>query len=313
MIKYSFIVPVYNTEKYLKRCLDSLVNQTYKNYEIIVVNDGSKDNSYKLIDDYKSRYKNIVLLNQENAGLSMARNNGVKKAKGEYLIFVDSDDYVEKSLLFEIDKEIQDVDVLRYQVISEDDNGDNRVKHQEEGFDAIDGKDAFKKITNYHFIEPAWCYVYSKKYYIDNKFSFEKGIYHEDFALIPSVIYKAKKVKSIKYLGYHYITREGSIMNNNDYEKTIKKCFDMLEGYKCLKKYVKDSSIKNNYEDYYLSYISNCVIVKTKELKRSERKKYIQELKKLNVFDGVLVNTIQRRLKKALMKFNLSIYLRLIK
>ena len=313
MVKYSFVVPVYNTEKYLKKCLDSLVNQTFEDFEIIIVNDGSTDNSKNIIDDYLKKYKNIILLDQKNAGLSEARNNGVKKAKGKYLIFIDSDDYVEKDLLKNIDDNIEDVDVLRYQIVTEDIYGNNKKEYKEEVFDVTTGYDAFKLITNYHFVEPAWCYVYKKDYYVRNNFRFKKGIYHEDFALIPYVIYKARTVKSINYIGYHYITREGSIMNNSDYNKTVKKAFDMLEGYKALKLFAKNPSVKDNYDDYYLSYISNCVIVKAKELKREERKNYINELKKINAFDGVLVNTKARKLKKELMKLNLNLYLKVVK
>lgn len=313
MVKYSFIVPVYNTSKYLKKCLDSLVKQTFKDFEIIIVNDGSTDNSSNIISKYQDTYKNIKVVNQKNEGLSMARNNGVKEANGEYLIFIDSDDYVEKNLLKEVDKEIKDVEVLRYQVISEDEDGSNKIDFNEEGFDMVNGYQAFKYLSNYHFVEPAWCYVFKKDYYVNNKFSFKKDVYHEDFGLIPYVIYKARKVKSISYLGYHYIQRDGSIMNNNDYRKTVKKAFDMLEQYKTLRLFAKNINRKNNMDDYYLSYISNCVIVKTRELKKDERKVYVHELKKLNVFDGVLVDTGVRRLKKKIMKLNLGLYLKVVR
>ena len=243
----------------------------------------------------------------------MARNNGVKEANGEYLIFIDSDDYVEKNLLKEVDKEIKEAEVLRYQVISEDEDGNNKIDFNEEAFDMVNGYQAFKHLSNYHFVEPAWCYVFKKDYYVDNKFSFKKGVYHEDFGLIPYVIYKARKVKSISYLGYHYIQRNGSIMNNNDYKKTVKKAFDMLEQYKTLRLFAKNINRKNNMDDYYLSYISNCVIVKTRELKKDERKVYVHELKKLNVFDGVLVDTSVRRLKKKFMKLNLGLYLKVVR
>lgn len=313
MVKYSFIVPVYNTSKYLKKCLDSLVKQTFKDFEIIIVNDGSTDNSSNIISKYQDTYKNIKVISQKNQGLSMARNNGVKEANGEYLIFIDSDDYVEKNLLKEVDKEIKDAEVLRYQVISEDEDGSNKIDFNEEAFDMVNGYQAFKFLSNYHFVEPAWCYVFKKDYYVDNKFSFKKGVYHEDFGLIPYVIYKARKVKSISYLGYHYVQRNGSIMNNNDYKKTVKKAFDMLEQYKTLRLFAKNINRKNNMDDYYLSYISNCVIVKTRELKKDERKVYVHELKKLNVFDGVLVDTSIRRLKKKIMKLNLGLYLKVVR
>ena len=94
-MKVSVIVPVYNVEKYLKRCLDSIINQTYKNIEIILVNDGSKDNSRDICEEYEKKYENVSLINQENGGLSAARNTGLKYVKGEAVTFVDSDDWLE--------------------------------------------------------------------------------------------------------------------------------------------------------------------------------------------------------------------------
>ena len=313
MAKYSFIVPVYNTGKYLNRCLDSLVNQTFKDFEVIIVNDGSTDNSKEIISSYEKKYDKVIVINQKNAGLSMARNNGVKKVSGKYLLFIDSDDYVETDLLKEIDKEINDAQILRYQVVTEDENGKNKVEYHEKAFDEMKGYDAFKYVSSYHFVEPAWCYVYKTEYYLDNNFSFKKDVYHEDFGLIPYVIYKARKVKSIDYVGYHYIQRNGSIMNNNDYKKTVKKAFDMLNQYKSLRLFSKNVGKKNNYDDYYLSYISNSVIVKARELKKEERKIYVHELRKINAFNGVLVNTFTRKIKKTLMKLNLNVYLKVVK
>lgn len=313
MIKYSFIVPVYNTEKYLKKCLDSLVNQTYKDFEIIVVNDGSTDKSSSIISKYQKKYKNIIVIDKENEGLSMARNRGVQKSSGKYIIFVDSDDYVSNKLLEEVDKKIDDSDILRFQIATEDEEYTKINEYHEEGFESTCGYDAFKYLSSYHFVEPAWCYVIRKNYYIENKFSFKKGVYHEDFGLIPYVIYKARKVKSVDFIGYYYIQRNGSIMNNNDYKKTVKKAFDMLEQYKTMRLFAKNINRKNNLDDYFLSYISNSVIVKARELKKDEKKVYINELKKLNVFDGVLVNTRIRRFKKYLMKHNLNLYLKVVR
>lgn len=313
MIKYSFIVPVYNTEKFLKKCLDSLVNQTYKDFEIIVVNDGSTDKSSNIISKYQKKYKNIIVIDKENEGLSMARNRGVQKSSGKYIIFVDSDDYVSNKLLEEVDKKIDDSDILRFQIATEDEEYTKINEYHEEGFESMCGYDAFKYLSSYHFVEPAWCYVIRRDYYIENKFSFKKDVYHEDFGLIPHVIYKARKVKSIDFIGYYYIQRNGSIMNNNDYKKTVKKAFDMLEQYKTMRLFAKNINRKNNLDDYFLSYISNSVIVKARELKKDEKKVYINELKKLNVFDGVIVNTRIRRFKKYLMKHNLNLYLKVVR
>lgn len=311
MVKYSFIVPVYNTKKYLKKCLDSLIKQTYKNFEIIIINDGSTDESYDIIKKYKDKYSNIKVINQQNQGLSMARNNGVLEAIGDYILFVDSDDYIEVNLLKEVDKNLNNEEVLRFQIFTEDEDYTNKRKYLENSFEVVAGKDALEKLSAYKFVEPAWCYVIKKDYYIRNKFKFKKDMYHEDFGLIPYVIYKAKKVKSISYCGYHYITRSGSIINSSSYDKIVKKAFDMLEQYKDLRK--KVSLTKENMDNYFLSYISNCAIVKAKTLRKKERKEYVNELKNIKAYDDVLVNSFSRKLKKILMKISFELYLKVTK
>ena len=105
MPKYSIIIPVYNTEEYLKKCLESVVNQTYKDFEVIIVNDGTEDNSQSIIDAYTQKYKNVSYIIQKNQGLSMARNNGIKKSKGKFFLLLDSDDYIELYLLKVLNQE----------------------------------------------------------------------------------------------------------------------------------------------------------------------------------------------------------------
>ncbi len=98
MVQLSIIVPVYNAEKYLKKCIDSILNQTYRDFELILVNDGSKDNSASIIDDYKNKHPEVVVIHKENGGPTTARREGIKCAKGEYVLFVDSDDWLEDSM-----------------------------------------------------------------------------------------------------------------------------------------------------------------------------------------------------------------------
>ena len=112
MPKFSIIVPVYNVEEYIDDCLKSIFNQSFKDFEVIVVNDGTKDNSMDIVKNY-----DVKVINQENAGLSAARNTGVKSSTGEYLLFIDSDDYIEKDLLKNINNNLKDnPDVLRFQI-----------------------------------------------------------------------------------------------------------------------------------------------------------------------------------------------------
>ena len=174
MPKYSIIIPVYNTEAYLKKCLDSIINQTYKDFEIIVVNDGTKDNSQDIIDMYVDKYECVKSIVQENQGLSVARNNGIKKARGKYFLVLDSDDYFEKGLLEELNKELEkngDVDLMRFQVrnISK-----NTIDYHEEPFNNLNGIEAFKRIVKYHCVENACCYLYNREYFIKNNFEYKK-------------------------------------------------------------------------------------------------------------------------------------------
>lgn len=300
--KFSIIVPVYNTEKYLKRCLDSIRKQTFKNYEVIIVNDGSTDNSSDIISKYPFK-----IINQKNQGLSMARNNGVKESSGEYLIFLDSDDYIEKDLLREINNSLSNnPDLIRYQIKEVfDDKSD--VSYEEIPFDNKNGVEAFKLITNYHFVENAWAYAIKREFYLKEKFSFKKGTYHEDFGLMPLVIIKSKIVNSINYVGYCYYQRDGSIMNSSDYSKTKNKVKDFYNHYLYLTKEINKTKLD---KIYFMSFISNSLILKITELKGKDYKETLDKLKKDKVFDNLLNDTFLRKIKNMLVKISPKLYYR---
>lgn len=300
--KFSIIVPVYNTEKYLKRCLDSIKSQSFKDYEVIIVNDGSTDKSSDIISKYS--YK---VINQKNQGLSMARNNGVKDANGDYLIFLDSDDYIEKDLLKEINNSLSNnPDLVRYQIKEVFDNKDN-INYEETPFDNKNGVEAFKLITNYHFVENAWAYAIKREFYLKEKFSFKKGTYHEDFGLMPLVIIKSKIVNSINYVGYCYYQRDGSIMNSSDYSKTKKKVKDFYNHYLYLTKEINKTKLDKT---YFMSFISNSLILKITELKDKDYKDALTRLKKDKVFDNLLNDTFLRKIKKTLVRISPKLYYR---
>lgn len=305
MPKFSIIIPVYNVEKYLKKCLDSVFNQTYKEYEVIVVNDGTKDSSMDIVKDY-----NVKVINQKNQGLSAARNAGVKVATGDYLIFLDSDDYWEKNLLKELSKSLKNnPDLVRFQINEVYEDG-RVIPYQEESFTNLSGPDAFKKIVKYHFVENAWCYAISKKYYLQNKFEFKPSTIHEDFGLIPLIIMKAKKVNSINYLGYNYLQRQGSIMSNKNYEKTKKKVADMYLHYNYLIEEINKLDVDTT---IFKSFIANSLILKITELNHKDYKVYLNKLKKEKVFDNLLTDTTSRKVKKVLLTLSPRNYYKLIK
>lgn len=300
--KFSIIVPVYNTEKYVKKCLDSIKSQTLKDYEVIIVNDGSTDNSSDIISKYP--YK---IINQDNQGLSMARNNGVKASSGDYLIFIDSDDYIEKDLLKEIDKSLSNnPDLVRYQIKEVFGDKDD-VNYEEIPFENKDGVEAFKLITKYHFVENAWSYAIKREFYLKEKFSFKKGTYHEDFGLMPLVIIKSKVVNSISYVGYCYYQRSGSIMNDSDYDKTKKKVKDFYNHYLYLTEEINKTKLDKT---YFMSFISNSLILKITELKGKDYKEALTKLKKDKVFDNLLSDSLVRRIKNILVKISPRLYYR---
>lgn len=302
MPKFSIIVPVYNVEKYIKKCLDSIFKQTFKDFEVIVVNDGTKDNSMDIVRKY-----NVKIIEQENKGLSEARNTGVKNAKGEYLVFVDSDDYIEKDLLKEINKSLtNNPDIVRYQAVFI--KNDNAMYYHEKEFNGLRGDEAFREIVNYHYIEPAWLYAIKRDYYLKNKFSFKKGAYHEDFGLIPLVIFRSGIVNAIDYCGYCYIERCGSIMTNKAYDKTLKKANDVFDHYKSLTDIVKKDKCDKK---YYNSFLANSLILKITELNKKDYKKYKKILKDEKVFDKLLDDTFTRRLKKRIIKISPKLYYKL--
>ena len=306
MTKFSIIIPVYNVEKYIKRCLDSVFNQSFKDFEVIVVNDGTKDNSMDIVENY-----NVKIITQKNQGLSVARNIGVKKAKGEYIIFLDSDDYIEKDLLKNINKSLDNnPDLVRFQIQEVFEDSDTINVYNEEGFSGYNGVEAFEKICSYHYVENAWAYAIRKDYYNKNKFQFAPGTIHEDFGLIPLIIMKANNVNSISYVGYNYVQRSGSIMSQNDYEKTKKKVNDFYNHYLYLTKEIDKTNLDSK---MFKSFISNSLILKICELKGKDYKNFKNRLKEDKVFDNLLTNTITRKIKKSLFTISPKIGSKLLK
>ncbi len=303
MPKFSIIIPVYNVEKYIGKCLESVKSQTFKDYEVIIVNDGTQDDSMKIAVKYP-----FTIINQENQGLSVARNRGVKEASGDYLIFLDSDDYWEKDLLKELTKSIKnDPDLIRFQIKQIDENN-NSVDYKEKGFRGLSGEAAFNKIVKFHFVENAWAYCIKRKYWLKNKFQFTEGKFHEDFGIIPLVIIKAENVNSIEYVGYNYFQRANSIMNNNNYEKTKRKVEDFYQHYLFLKKQINKTSFNKK---VFMSFISNSLIIKIAELNNPLYKKYKTILKKERVYNDVLDDTVVRKLKRVVMKLSPKLFKRI--
>ena len=234
MPKISVVVPVYNTEKYIEKCLNSILNQKNADLEIIIVNDGSTDASAAIIKKYEVQFPNIVkYFEKENGGLSDARNYGVSKASGEYLCFVDSDDYISNDLFDNLEPYIlQKIDLIKYKCIRVNENYEEIERVGGPIFECKTGQEAFNTLYSQDvLIEPAWLYLYRKDFYESNNFSFPVNKFHEDWAIVPFILISANTVVSTNIYGYSYVQSSNSITRNNNGEKIAKRAYDMLEHY----------------------------------------------------------------------------------
>lgn len=308
-MKFSIIIPVYNVEKYLPKCLDSVINQTNQDFEVIVVNDGTPDNSQKIIDEYLERYPDKIKgFIKENGGLSDARNYGISKASGEYIIFLDSDDYIDEHLLEKLDEKIKEdceLDVIGYNLVDVSEKLEviGVTKKGKSGI--LTGEEAitFLVATAKQCFDPACGYAYRLQFWRDNEFEFKKGIYHEDFALIPLIILKARKACFTNFDGYFYLQTQNSITRNTSLEKEKKSLNDYLVGYDFLVSEVEKINFEDDYsKKLFMSYISNALIFKMCATEDSLKKNYKKELKKRNIMKNVMSDTFKRKIRKLFMR-----------
>jgi len=224
---FSIIVPVYNVEQYLRDCLDSVVAQTYTDYELICVNDGSTDGSQFILEEYQQKYPQITIISQQNKGLSAARNAGIQAAKGNYLFFLDSDDWIESNALEVLAQKQAGEDMVCFngRRIFEND----RPEQPETGI-SESGLSGWEYYTKYALVPRKFHFVctvlrlYRREYMLKNNLFFEEGIYHEDNLFTPFACYYAQRVKVIPDSLYVYRIREGSITQTVH----LKRLFDML-------------------------------------------------------------------------------------
>lgn len=264
-IKVSVIVPVYKTEQYLKKCLDSLVGQTLKEIEIIVVNDGSPDNSQDIIDEYASKYPQVHGIKKDNGGLSDARNCGIQYASGEYIAFVDSDDYVEPHMC--------------------------EVMYKKATKNALDVIvcDTFMDYPTHSYVlkadlgytnEPEKSYIFAYpnaparlvRAELMKEHMFRKDIWYEDLDLMPTLAVYTTKIGFANEALYHYLQRDASIMNQTVFHSKFEDIFTVLQD-------VSDAFEGNGkYEMYYkeLEYLyiiqlQRSAILRFADLKGSEQ------------------------------------------
>lgn len=261
MVKVSIIVPVYNVYDYLDKCLKSIQNQTLKDIEVIVVNDGTKDTSQEIIDKYTSIDKRFKGYIKENGGLSDARNYGLKKARGEYIAFVDGDDYIEPDMYELMYGEAKKND---YDIVECDFTWDYPKK-------IVEDKTTVKSNLLIDIRVVAWNKIYKRSLIEKSNIRFTKGVRYEDVDWCYKLIANINSFSSVHKCLYHYIQRNNSIANTQN--ERVRDIFVVLNN---TLNYYKEKGIyeenKDELEYVYMRYIfgssfKRVVKIKDKELR----------------------------------------------
>ena len=314
MPKISVIVPVYNTEKYIEKCLKSLDDQTMKDFEVVIVNDGSKDESERAIKNYMRRTRmNIKYLKKENGGLASARNYGVERASGKYISFLDSDDYLDKDTFYLLEQYIdKDIDLIKFKMKTVNEKEEVLEKLDGPVFDVCTGEEAYKKLcTTDKYMDPACIYLYRREFFVENNFKY-KLRYHEDFGLTSLIIVQAKTFVSTDIFGYNYLQTEESLTRAKDYNKDIERAKDMLAHYDNMIPTVNAyTNISAETKALVKRYYTNSVILKANKLKGKERKQYIKEIKNRFMYRNIKPENLKQKLKRILLKYSVNLYLKM--
>ena len=244
MPKVSVIVPVYNVEKYLRKCLDSLVNQTLDDIEILVINDGSPDQSQMIIEEYQRNYSFLKGYMKKNGGLADARNFGLQYAKGKYIGFIDSDDSVELDMyekMYEKAEETQaDLVVCDLEYVWEN---ESKEPMRMAGLNHIDGKSERQSL----FTSPlfAWNKLYRREFFLNTGLQYSVGKWYEDIPVTVPLFAEAKRIAYVPQVMIHYLQRSSSIMGSG-YDKRMYHIFDQM---KFIYEYYHDHGLFDAYKE----------------------------------------------------------------
>ncbi|MDU1889874.1 MAG: glycosyltransferase [Dysgonomonas sp.] len=281
-MKFSFIIPMYNVEKFINKCLDSVQGQVHvsaSQFEVIVVNDGSQDNSLLLAKKYEKRFMNFVIIDQSNQGLSAARNTGFDMAKGEYVWFIDSDDWIASDSLSILFKKIdmEKPDVIHFRAVN---SFEDKLIERKKPFESIE--------NSYSGIEILKCgywstcapfYVYNRAFLLKNGLHFFSGIFHEDNEFTPRLLFFANKVCLLNDVLYYVYQNPNSITRSVNYKKS----FDLIIVAQNLcdfsNKYICNKDVKR----YFYRFISlniNNALYGTRGMDSCTKRKFQIELKK---------------------------------
>jgi glycosyltransferase involved in cell wall biosynthesis len=271
----SVVIPIYNVERYLPRCIESVLNQKIVNLEVILINDGSLDKSGEICNKYAELDSRVKVIHKQNGGLSSARNTGIENSKGKYIAFVDSDDYLSKDslhiLINEAEKYNLDIICGNYMYTNEK----KSTPTKERLIDKVStGEDYIcKNIVNKTMSMAAPFNIYKKDLIINNSIYFKEGILHEDELWTPQVFLKANKVKAIDTYFYMYYIREGSITQSSNKTKNaidlVNSCFELDNIYEKVENKQNKAILYDNLLMLYLSAVFMGNLIETPYAKKS--------------------------------------------
>ncbi len=258
MSKVTIIIPVYNSAEYIGKCIESILNQTYHDYDILIVNDGSKDNSQRIINEYKEKYPNkITAIEQENKGVARTRNESIKRATGKYIMFMDNDDYLDKDYIETFVKEIEkdDCDAVI--------GGYRRITETGKILKTLKLNDG--EWSKYMIMAP-WAKIYRTQYLIQNDITFLENNLGEDMYFNLKALLLGN-VKSIDYVGYNWFFNTKSVSNTIQKNITQLQVFELIDS--CYNMLKENGILEKNYEmieAHFIKYIIWLILFSTKKL-----------------------------------------------
>ena len=296
--KFSIIIPAYNVEQFLPKCLDSILTQQGADFEVICVNDGSTDGTLPLLENYAEKYSNLKVVSQQNQGMSTARNRGLQEAQGEYVLFVDSDDWLCENSLQQLAQQLSGEDIVCFNAKKYIETSGQYVENELPKIDeTISGWEYFNRQrlvpTEIHFV-CIWQRAYKRNFLIDNKLCFAEGILRaEDDLFTTMAMYHAKTLKVVDICAYVYRVRPSSITTTVN----IKRWYDSLRVQEILADFfvplqdIDKGVVYQVLASNYIGYFSDSTIKLY-----GNQDKYLKERINWKYFDTVVVTKRHKRL-----------------
>ncbi len=286
-MQFSIILPIYNVETYLRECVDSILNQTYKNYEIILVDDGSKDRSPDICDELARKNECIKVIHKKNGGLSDARNVGTKEALGKYIVYIDSDDFVlDREFLSKLSEKIKrgaDLVFYKYQKYF---NKNRQLEECKFSYSSAMREDTYANKINAlvkadAFYGMAWIKAIKKSVLLDNQIEFENGLLGEDMEWNYHIIFNASSIEFIDEPMIAYRQREGSITSTQKLKNLTDFIYILEKWSERITKEMKDENLKVALYGSLAKYYSNLLVVYAR-LSDPKKKTYVKKIKDLD-------------------------------